>query len=142
VSATITSERRPATGERGALLVQSIRFDALMSGAAGLLAAAGSTVFDGVLGVSTSFLVALGIFLLGYAGALVLLARAGAPTPGVEAVIAGNAVWALASIATVLADWLTLTTVGVVVTLAQAAAVAAVAEAQLVGLRRRGRAPA
>lgn len=55
-----------------------------------------------------------------------------------KAVIAGNALWVLASVVAVLADWLTLTSAGTVVTLAQAAAVAVLAEAQLIGLRRRG----
>jgi hypothetical protein len=109
-----------------------------MSGASGLLAAAGAPALDGVLGVSTTFLVALGILLLSYAGALVLLARAGTPAAAVKAVIAGNALWAIASVVVVLADWLTLTTAGTVVTLAQAGAVALVAEAQLIGVRRRG----
>jgi hypothetical protein len=123
--------------DRDALLTRSIRFDALMSGTAGVLGAAGATVFDGVLGVSTPFLVATGIFLIGYAGALLLLARAGAPAAGVRAVIAGNALWVVASVVVVLADWLTLTTAGTAVTLGQAAAVAGVSEAQLIGLRRR-----
>lgn len=139
MSATVTSEGRAIATDRGAFLIRSVQLDALMSGASGILAAAGAPVFDGVLGVSTAFLVALGIFLLGYAGALLLLAHAGAPAPGVKAVIGGNALWVVASVVVVLADWLTLTTAGIVVTLAQAGAVALVAEAQLIGLRRRGR---
>jgi hypothetical protein len=138
MSATVTAEVRSTAGDRGALLIRSIRLDALMSGASGLLAAAGATALDGVLGVSTTFLVALGVFLLAYAGGLLALARAGAPTLGVWAVIVGNALWVVASVVTVLADWLTLTTAGTVVTLVQAAAVALIAETQLVGLRRRG----
>ena len=137
MSATVTAEGRSTAGDRGALLIRSIRLDALMSGASGLLAAAGATALDGVLGVSTAFLVALGVFLLAYAAGLLALARAGAPTPGVWAVIVGNALWVVASVVTVLADWLTLTTAGTVVALAQAAAVALIAETQLVGLRRR-----
>jgi len=137
VSATVTSEGRSIATDRGALLIRSVHLDALMSGASGILAAAGAPLLDGVLGVSTAFLVALGTFLLGYAGALLALARAGAPAPGVKAVIAGNALWVVASVVAVLADWLTLTAAGVVVTLAQAGAVALVAEAQLIGLRRR-----
>ena len=137
MSATITSDGRSIARDRNALLIRSIRLDALMSGASGILAAAGAPALDGVLGVSTAFLVALGIFLLGYAGALLALARAGAPALGVSAVIAGNALWVVASVVTVFADWLTLTTAGTVVALAQAAAVAAIAEAQLIGLRRR-----
>jgi hypothetical protein len=137
MSATITSEGHSIAGDRGALLVRWIRLDALVSGASGLLATVGALALDGVLGVSAGFLVALGIFLLGYAGWLLLLARRGVPAPGAKAVIAGNALWVAASVAAVLADWLTLTTAGTVVALAQAAAVALIAEAQWVGLRRR-----
>lgn len=137
MSATITSEERATPADQSGLLVRSIRLDALMSGSSGLLAAAGAPALDGVLGVSTGFLVVLGIFLLGYAASLLLLARAGAPAPGAKAVIGGNTLWVVASVVTVLADWLTLTTAGTVVCLAQAAAVAVIAEVQLVGLRRR-----
>lgn len=139
MSATITSEGRPIAGDRGALLIRWIRLDALVSGASGLVAAAGAFALDGVLGVSAAFLVGLGIFLLAYAGLLLLLARRGAPTPGARAVIAGNSLWVAASVVAVIADWLTLTTAGTVVALSQAAAVALIAEAQWVGLRRRGR---
>lgn len=81
MSTTATSEGRPVTADRGVLLTRSIRLDALVSGASGLLSAAGAPLLDGVLGIPTSFLVIVGIFLLGYAAALVLLARAGAPAP-------------------------------------------------------------
>lgn len=138
MSATITSEDHSIAGDRGALLVRWIRLDALVSGTSGLVAAAGAVALDGVLGVSAAFLVALGIFLLGYAALLLLLARRGAPTTGAKAVIAGNALWVAASVVAVVADWLTLATAGTVVALAQAAAVALIAEAQWVGLRRRG----
>ncbi|MEJ7567418.1 MAG: hypothetical protein WKF41_04050 [Gaiellaceae bacterium] len=53
-----------------------------------------------------------------------------------KAVIAGNALWGVASVVAVLADWLTLTNAGTVITVAQAAAVALLAEAQSIGLRR------
>lgn len=139
MSATLTSDGHPLADGRGDLLSRAIRLDALMSGASGLVAAAGAAALDGVLGVSTEFLLALGVFLLGYAGSLVLIARRDAPAPAVKLVIGGNALWALVSVVAVLADWLTLSTAGTVVALAQAAAVAAIAEVQLVGLRRRGR---
>ena len=50
--------------------------------------------------------------------------------------IAGNGAWAALSVVAILMDWLTLTTTGTVLTLVQAAAVAAFAELQLIGLRR------
>ena len=138
MSAAATSEVHTIGADRGSLLLRAIRLDALMSGASGVVLAAGASVLDGILGVSMAFLVALGIFLLGYSSALLLLARERVPALGAKAVIVGNALWVVASLVTVIADWLTLTTAGTVVTLAQAAAVALVTDAQLIGLRRRG----
>jgi hypothetical protein len=138
VSATVTSEARPIARDKGALLLRWIRLDALVSGTSGVVAAAGAFALDGVLGVSAAFLVVLGIFLLGYAGWLLLLARRGAPAQGAKAVIAGNALWVGASVVAVIADWLTLTSAGTAVALVQATAVALIAETQWVALRRRG----
>ena len=113
-----------------------IRADAVMSGTSGVVVAAGAPLLDGLLGVPVAFLVPLGLFLVGYAAALALLARAGAPRAGVVAVIAANAVWVVASVVAVVADWLTLTAAGTGVALAQAAAVALVADLQLIAWRR------
>ena len=131
-TSSATSTSRPQRG----LLVDAIRLDALVSGAAGVLLAAAAPVLDGVLGVRPAVLVPLGVFLAAYAVALVAIARAGAPTRWVKAVIAGNVLWVAASVLAVLADWLTLTTAGTVFALAQAAAVALIAELQLIALRR------
>lgn len=116
--------------------VDAIRLDALFSGAAGLLLAAGAPVLDGLLGVPPAVLVPLGLGLLGYALVLVAIARAGAPARWVKAVIVGNALWVVVSVLAVLADSLTLTTAGTVVALAQAGAVALLAELQLNAVRR------
>jgi hypothetical protein len=121
----------------GALdLVRLIRADAMLSGAAGAALLLGSPWLDGLLGAPTAFLAPLGVFLLAYAGALVLLARAGAPRAGAAAVVVGNVAWVAASVVVVLADTLTLTTAGTVFTLAQAAAVLVLADLQLIALRR------
>jgi hypothetical protein len=130
MSATATVPA-PAAG-----LVRLVRLDAALSGSAGALLLGGAPWLDGLLGAPSSFLAPLGVFLLAYAGGLVLLARGGAPRSGVAAVIVGNVAWAAASVVVVLADTLTLTTLGTVFTLAQAAAVAVIAELQLIALRR------
>jgi hypothetical protein len=117
-------------------LVRFIRLDAALSGAAGAGLLAGAPWLDGLLGASSALLAPIGVFLLAYAGALVLLARAGAPRRGAAAVIVGNVAWVAASVVVVIADTLTLTTEGTVFTLAQAAAVLAIAELQLIALRR------
>jgi hypothetical protein len=117
--------------------VRWLRVDALVSGTSGLLLAAAAPLLDGLLGAPVALLIPLGVFLLAYAGALVLVARRGAPAGAVKAVVAGNAVWVAASVAVVLADALTLTATGTVVVLLQAAAVAVLAELQLASARRR-----
>ena len=101
-----------------------------------MLVAAGAPLLDHALGAPVAFLVPLGVFLLAYSGALMLLAREGAPSPGVEAVIIGNALWVGASGVVVVADWLTLTATGTVIALLQAAAVAVLADLQFLALRR------
>jgi hypothetical protein len=138
MSATATCSDVHAT-DRRALLLRSIRLDAAMSGSAGGALAAGGPWLDGALGAPAAFLVPLGIFLAVYAAALVALARGGAPSPAVKAVIAGNTLWAAASVVVVVEDWLTLMSFGTAFTLVQAAAVALLAELQLVALRRAGR---
>ena len=135
MSAFATGAAALATDGR-ASVIRWLRSDALMSGAAGFGVAAGAPLLDGVLGVRPAFLVPLGLFLLAYAASLLALARSGAPSGGVKAVIAGNAAWAVLSVVAVLADWLTLTTTGTIFALAQACAVAAIAGLQLVALRR------
>lgn len=122
--------------DRRALLLGAIRLDAAVTGAAGVLLAAGAPVLDGVLGVRAAVLVPLGLFLVGYAVALLALARAGAPARWVKAVIAANVTWVAASVVAVLADWLTLTRLGTAFALVQAATVALIAELQLIALRR------
>lgn len=132
MSATASSHSAPtATSVGNPQAVRLLQLDALMSGALGLLLAAAAPLVDGLLGAPVSFLVPLGIFLVGYAGILVVLARRGAPAPTVIAVVAGNAVWVAASVAVVLADLLTLTATGTILTLLQASAVAVLAVLQL-----------
>lgn len=114
-----------------------LRLDAAFSGAAGLALVAGAPWLDGVLGVRPAFLAALGAFLLAYAAGLAWLVRLGSPAPGVLFVVAGNAAWILLSVVTVAADWLTLTTTGNVLALAQAGAVALLAVLQFRALRGR-----
>lgn len=133
MSATTTMQSRPAAREA---LTCWIHVDAALSGASGLLLAAAAPWLDSVLGAPVAFLVPVGTFLVVYAGGLLLLARMGAPPPGVLAVIVGNALWVVASVVVVIADWLTLTAAGTTLALIQAGAVALLAELQFLALRR------
>jgi hypothetical protein len=128
---TAVSPAAPATTSAS----RWINLDALMSGASGLLLAAAAPLLDGLLGAPVAFLVPLGFVLIAYATALILVARAGAPATGVKAVVAVNALWVVASVAVVLADLLTLTATGTVITLLQATAVALLTALQLRSLR-------
>ena len=125
------------TAERPTLLVDALRLDAFATGATGVLLAAGAPWLDGVLGTPAAFLAPLGALFVAYAAALWLLARSGAESAtAVAAVIGGNVVWVALSVVAVIVDWLTLTALGTAFVLLQAAAVAVIAELQLVGLRR------
>jgi hypothetical protein len=125
-----------AAGDDREALVGLVRLDAIACGAAGLLLAAAAPLLDGVLGIPGAVLAPVGLLLFAYAGLLALLARRGAPRRAVAGVIAGNALWALASVVVVVTDGLTLTPAGGVVVLLQAVPVAALAALQLRALRR------
>jgi hypothetical protein len=119
------------------LLRQSLRLDAVASGALGVLLAAGGTLLDDPLGIPSAVLVPVGGFLVVYAAALWLLgARPRVSRPAVRVVVAGNLAWVVASVAAAVAGWWSPTTAGTVLVLAQAAAVVVLIELQLTGLRR------
>ena len=124
-------------GDGGALLVRSLRLDALASGAMGVLLAAGGWLLDGPLSAPAAFLVPLGVFLLAYASLLWVIARDARSARAFGGfVVAGNIVWVVATIVTLLADWLTLSGLGIAFALLQAAAVVVFVELQWIGLRR------
>lgn len=119
------------------LLRLSLRLDAVATAAMGLLFAAGSGLLDDLLGIPTAWLFGLGVFLVLFAGVVQYAAtRAWNNRALVTEVIAANALWLVASITTVVAGWFALTTLGVVVVLLQAAAVAGFVALQTAGRRR------
>ena len=124
-------------GDRERLLRRSLQLDAAASGGLGVLLAAGGAALDGPLGIPAAVLVAVGGFLVLYGSALWLLgSRPRLSHPAVKVVVAGNLVWVAASIVAAVAGWWSPTTLGTVLVVAQAAAVALFAELQLTGLRR------
>ena len=125
------------TGDRERLLRRSLQLDAAASGALGVLLAAVGAVLDVPLGIPAAVLVPVGGFLVLYAGALWLLGLRPRPSgPAVKVVVAGNLVWVAASVVAAVAGWWSPTTLGTLLVVAQAAAVALFAELQLTGLRR------
>jgi hypothetical protein len=124
-------------GDRERLLRRSLQLDAAASGGLGVLLAAAGAVLDGPLGIPAAVLVPVGGLLVLYGAALWLLGmRPRLSRPAVKVVVAGNLVWVAASILAAVAGWWSPTTLGTVLVIAQAAAVALFAELQLTGLRR------
>jgi hypothetical protein len=97
----------------------------------------GAGALDELLGASTGLLRGIGLALVPFAALQAyLVSRDQPPARAVTALIAGNALWAVASIAALIGLPLALTAVGTGFVIAQAVAVGALAELQTVGLRR------
>jgi hypothetical protein len=129
--------RRLIGDDPSGLVRLALRLDAVASGALGLLALAAGPTLDALLGTPPAVLWPVGLFLVAYAAVLwVAASRSRVNLPFVGVVIAGNALWAVASVMIVAGGWWALTSLGVAVVLAQAVAVALFAELQFVGVRR------
>jgi hypothetical protein len=129
----MTTTAAPATPS---LLPLALRLDAVVTGLNGAAYLVAAPLLHELLGLSTGLLRGAGVFLLVFAPAVWLVAeqRGGS---AVEAVIVLNALWAVGSIAAVLNDGFTTTTVGSAWLVLQAAVVATFAALQFAGLRRR-----
>lgn len=119
-----------------------LRLDALASGGLGALLLLAGVVLEGPIGLSellglpVGLSLGVGLFLLGWTAALLLIARRPAVRrTALREVIAVNAAWVVASVAVIFAGP-DLTTLGIIVIAAQAAAVAVLAELQFNALRR------
>jgi hypothetical protein len=111
--------------------------DAIVCGVAGVVMAARADPLHELLHLPVTLLRAAGLFLIPYALELILLSRRSRLAgPAVWVIIATNVAWALASVLILLTGTLRLNAQGSALMLAQAVAVAAVAEIQFVGLRR------
>jgi hypothetical protein len=128
------------TATRDGLLRLALRADAALSTAAGVpfLLAAGA--LDSELGPSAGALRLLGAVLVGY-GVLVWLVAAPERIDRRLAwtVVAANTAWAVVSVIALVADWLPVTTAGVVVTVIMALHTSVFADLQFFGLRRADR---
>jgi hypothetical protein len=134
---TATTTTTTTTARRD-LLRPVLRLDAAASGALGVAAAAGAGVLDTLLGLPGDLLRGVGVFLVVYAVALVVLAaRPRIPRPAVWVVVLGNSAWVLAGLGLAVGLWSSLTVLGIVVVLAQAGAVTVFADLQYAALRRR-----
>jgi hypothetical protein len=126
------SYTQPNTFLRYALLA-----DAIASGATGLLLIAGAGVLESLLNIPLALSREAGLVLIPYVAFVATVGTRETIARGaVWAVIAANAVWALASVALLVSGWIAPNLLGVVFIALQAAVVAVFGELQFVGLRR------
>lgn len=120
-------------------LRQSVLLDGAASGAMGVLLAGGAGILASLFGMPEPFLFWVGLALILWMGALVLIGRSNRPASGaVETVIALNALWVVGSIVFAVADPFGMTALGLAFVMAQALAVTLFADIQFLGLRRAG----
>ena len=97
----------------------------------------GAGALDQLLGASTGLLRGIGLALVPFAALQAyLVSREQPPVTGVTMLIVGNALWVVASIVALIGLPIALTALGTAFVIAQAVAVAGIAELQTVGLRR------
>ena len=120
-------------------LRRAILADAIFSGVSAVLLTLGASALASLLNLPEALLRETGLFLVAYAALVGWLGtRQSIPTLLVWIVIAGNAAWALASIALLFSGWVAPNLLGEVAVALQAIAVGVFAELQFVGLRRSG----
>ena len=112
--------------------------DAVISGTTGLLLIAAAHPLSQLLAIVPGLLRATGASLIPFAAFVTwVCTRAAIPRTSVWTVIALNAAWVVASFALLFVDGFDPSRLGVAFIVLQAVAVAGLAEAQYVGLRRR-----
>ncbi|MFI6299832.1 hypothetical protein ACIBEJ_50120 [Nonomuraea sp. NPDC050790] len=127
----------PVTADRTKFLRTVLVLDAAVTGANGLAYLVAAPLLSELLGPETGLLRALGAFLLAYGAAVAVLGTRREISPaGTKAVIGVNIVWTLASVAAVAFGMLAFTTMGAVWGIVQALTVGALAELQIMGLRK------
>lgn len=114
-----------------------LAFDAATCLAMGLLCAVGAGWLQDLLAIQTGVLRGAGVALLGCAAFIGWIAsRAQPPRALVWLVIAGNVLWAVESAISLMSGWLQPNGLGMAFVIAQAAAVALIAEVEFMALRR------
>ncbi|MGB6085090.1 hypothetical protein [Parvibaculum sp.] len=113
--------------------------DGVISGAMGALLIVAASPLSGLLGISAGFLFWVGVALMPWMLALLLIGRKDQlGARAVETVIALNALWVVTSIGLILFGPFEMTALGIAFVVAQALAVAVFAELQFFGLKRAG----
>lgn len=134
----MTHTSTPSSVARTSAFLRNVLLtDAFVSGATGLLMATAAGALEPILQVPAALLRVAGLALLPYAAFVAIVARRDELSRGaIWAIVAGNALWAVDCVALLLSGWIDPGALGVAFILVQAAAVAAFAELQVIGLRR------
>ena len=120
-------------------LRRAIQADAIFSGISAVLLTFGAGEFASLLDLPEALLRESGLFLIAYTALVGWLGtRETMPKALVAIVIAGNAAWALASIALLFSDAVMPNLLGEAAVAMQAIVVGVLAELQYIGLRRSG----
>ena len=120
-------------------LRRAIQADAIFSGVSAVLLTFGAAEFAPLLNLPEALLRETGLFLVAYTALVGWLGtRQTMPKALVAIVIAGNAAWALASIALLFSDAVMPNLLGEAAVAMQAIVVGVLAELQYIGLRRSG----
>ncbi len=118
------------------LLRRALLADAVISGATGVLMAAGASLLSDLLQLPEPLLRFAGLALLPFAAFVAAVAMRGRlPRAAAWTVVLINALWALDSVAILVAGWVAPNLFGAGFVLAQAAVVAGLAALQIKGLR-------
>lgn len=118
------------------LLRRALLADAVISGATGVLMAAGASLLSDLLQLPEPLLRFAGLALLPFAAFVAAVAmRARLPRAAAWAVVLVNGLWALDSVMLLVAGWVAPNLLGAGFVLAQAAVVAGLAALQVKGLR-------
>jgi hypothetical protein len=133
----VPTRRRTAMIQPSLFLRRALLVDAIFSGVSAVLLSLGASALAPLLNLPEALLRETGLFLVAYAALVGWLGtRPSMPKPLVWIVVAGNAAWALASIALLFSGWVTPNLLGEVAVAMQAIAVGVFAELQYLGLRR------
>ena len=120
-------------------LRRALLADAVFSGISAVGLTFGAGIFASLLNLPETLLRETGLFLIAYTMLVGWLgARQSMPKALVLIVVAGNAVWTLASIALLFSGAVSPNLLGEIVVAAQAIATGAFAELQYIGLRKSG----
>lgn len=105
----------------------------------GMLSLGAARWLSSILDLPTALMTGSGAILLAYgAGLLMLGTRRPIPAPGVRGAIGFNLTWALACVVLLFSSWIDPNALGVAFILVNLAAVLAVAELEVMGLRASG----